>query len=55
MLDLNAPEDVGIHYSHDTRKLWVNVDGQCVVRAQQVQHLTVVDDDPKPKTRSSKE
>ena len=55
MLDLASPEQIDIHYSHDTRKLWMNVNGQCVVRAQNIQALAVVDDDPKAKTRSSKE
>ena len=45
--DITAPKNVTVQLSHDHRRLWVNVDGQCVLRCCQIEHLVLDDMDLK--------
>lgn len=43
MLDVTAPDYVEIVVSHDERKVWINVDGRCLLRACRIQHIKIED------------
>lgn len=41
MVDLNAPKVLDIEFSTDYQTLWVNADGACKLRAQNIQKYNV--------------
>lgn len=41
MVDCNAPDTVRIEISSDGKKIWVNVDGVCRFRAQDVAFIGI--------------
>jgi len=41
--DITAPEYVSVRLSYDRKRLWVNVDGECVLRCCRIKNLSVED------------
>lgn len=51
MLDVRAPRSgVDVTVSHDQKSLWVNIDGMCVLRVEEIPHLAVFSPAPKEET-----
>lgn len=48
LIDIEAPKVVEVQVSHDNRRLWVNINGRCVLRCCKIENLVVEDIDPKP-------
>jgi hypothetical protein len=46
MMDINAPKGVQVQIREDGKVLWVNVDGLCVLRINQIPVLDVEDNRP---------
>lgn len=48
LIDITGPQVVEVQVSHDCRKLWVNVNGKCVLRCCQIENLVTESIDQKP-------
>jgi len=44
MLDITSPKIVEIQISHDSKTVWINVDGICRLRACRIQNLKLNDE-----------
>lgn len=51
--DITAPQEVEVSIKHDSKVIWVNVDGVCRLRCCAIGNLTV-DDQRKPKEKEDK-
>lgn len=50
LIDITAPQVVEVQVSHDRRKLWLNINGKCVIRCCQIENLHVEDIDANHRT-----
>lgn len=50
LIDIEAPTVLEIQVSHDRRRVWVNINGKCVLRCCQIENLIVEDIDGTTRT-----
>lgn len=44
MIDITAPEVVEILIKHDSKVIWINIDGVCMLRACRIKYLEINDE-----------